>query len=229
MSEMQEGKPVGKPAQSLLTVAQIRDGVVVMKNGSMRAVLMVSSVNFALKSEEEQNALIYAYQDFLNALDFSVQIVVASRKTDITPYLALIEERRERQHNELLRLQMAEYSNFVQDLVQNSNVMSKTFYVVVPFSTHQNQKKSWWQKILGGAAAAGGNYAMPENEFLHNRAQLYQRLEQVAVGLRGLGLRLVPLSSEELVELFYVSYNPMTSQTARLRNIGQLDVQENRQ
>src|SRR5688500_2545768 len=119
MPEMRSTATKGNPSQKLIDIAEVRDGVLILKDGTLRAVLMVSSLNFALKSQEEQDAIIYAYQDFINSLDFPAQIIVSSRKADITPYLAVVKERRDRQQNELLRLQMDEYINFVGELVKN--------------------------------------------------------------------------------------------------------------
>ncbi len=134
MSDMQSKNKSAKPAQQLIRLSEIRDGIVILNDGTLRATLMVSSVNFALKSEDEQNAIVYAYQDFLNALDFPIQITVSSRKMDITPYLQEVKELRDKQQNELLRLQMDEYINFIGELVKNADIMTKSFFITVPFS-----------------------------------------------------------------------------------------------
>jgi hypothetical protein len=183
-NEMQVNKTKGKPIQSLVPIKEIRDGVAVLSDGTMRATLMVSSVNFALKSQEEQDAIIYAYQDFLNSLDFPVQITVSSRKMDITPYLEQVRELKEKQQNELLRLQMEEYINFVAELVKNSNIMTKTFFVTVPFSVQQSKQEGFLDKIFKGVKGAAGKHTMSDEEFEHSRAQLMQRVNQVAVGLQ---------------------------------------------
>jgi hypothetical protein len=226
MSDMKSAATKGKPTQQLIDIAEIREGIVVLKDGTMRAVLMTSSLNFALKSQEEQDAIVYAYQDFINSLDFPIQMVISSRKADITPYLEQIRQRKERQHNELLRLQMEEYINFVSELVKNSNIMTKTFFIVVPFSVQQSRKEGFFSKLLKGFRSTTGTHVMTDEEFDHNKAQLFQRVEQVAVGLRGIGLRLVPLQTDELLELFYNLYNPTTSRNQRLKNSGELQVQE---
>jgi hypothetical protein len=226
MFEMQSPSPKGTPSQKLIQIAEIRDGITILADSSMRATLMVSSINFALKSEDEQNAIIYAYQDFLNSLDFPVQITVSSRKLDIVPYLEEIKARRDKQLNELLRLQMDEYINFVSELVKNSNIMTKTFFITIPFSITQSKKEGVFGRLFKGVKGATGKLAMSDQEFEHNRSQLLQRVEQVAVGLRAMGLRLVPLQTSELLELFYNLYNPVTSRNQRLRNVGQLKVQE---
>ncbi|MDP3997218.1 MAG: hypothetical protein Q8P73_01825 [bacterium] len=224
--EMQSKQSKGKPTQQLIRIAEIRDGVTILNDGTMRATLMVSSINFALKSQEEQDAIIYAYQDFLNSLDFSVQITMSSRKMDITPYLEEVKVLRDKQQNELLRLQMDEYINFVGELVKESNIMTKTFFVTVPFSVQQSTKEGQVAKIFKGAKRATGKVQMNDDEFEHNRAQLMQRVNQIAMGLRGLGLRLIPLQTQELLELYYNMYNPTTSRNQRLHNAGQLKVIE---
>ena len=226
MPEMMDAKIKGKPAQDLIQVTEIRDGVVILTDGSIRALLLVSSVNFALKSEDEQSAIIYAYQDFINALDFGVQITVSSRKLDITPYLEEVKALRDKQLNELLRLQMNEYINFVGELVKGSNIMTKTFFITIPFSVTQNKKQGFFERFKRSVKSASGSHAMGDEEFEHNKSQLFQRVEQVALGLRGLGLRVVPLQTQELLELFYNLYNPETSRNQRLKNISQLNIEE---
>lgn len=223
---MQSSAPKGKPSQDLIPLDEIRDGVAILKDGTMRLVLLVSSMNFALKSEDEQNAIIFAYQEFLNALDFPVQLCVSSRKMDITPYLEQVKALREKQQNELLRLQMDEYIHFVEELVKGSNIMTKTFFVVIPFAVGQSRKESLWSRVTKGISGAAGGRKISDQEFEHNRAQLLQRAQQVAGGLSGMGLRVVPLNTQELLELYYSVYNPSTSRNQRLREVGSLRVQE---
>lgn len=224
--EMRSQKKKGKSSQQLIKVSEIRDGVTIMKDGTLRATIMVSSINFALKSEDEQNAIIFAFQDFLNSLDFPLQMTISSRKMDIAPYLEEVKDLRDKQKNELLRLQMDEYINFVGELVKNSSIMTKTFFVTVPFSVTQSSKEGPIAKFMKGIKGAQGKLSMNDDEFDHNKSQLFQRVEQVAIGLRSMGLRIVPLQTQELVELYYNLYNPKTSRNQRLRNIGQLQVQE---
>lgn len=230
MAETMETKEKkGKATQGLIRLKEIRDGVLILTDGSMRAVLMISSINFALKSEDEQNAIIFAYQDFINALDYPIQITVSSRKADITPYLEQLKQLRDKQANELLRLQMTEYINFVGELVKDSNIMTKTFFVTIPFSVTQGKKIGFLARTFKGAKAAAGKQTFSDQEFEHYRAQLFQRVEQIAAGLRAIGLRIVPLQTGELLELFYNYYNPTTSQNQRLHNVGSLRVEETEQ
>lgn len=223
---MQQENNRGKQTQQIVRIAELRDGIAILNDGTMRATLMASSINFALKSQEEQDAIIYAYQDFLNSLDFPIQISVSSRKMDITPYLEMVRELRDKQPNELLRLQMNEYVNFVDELVRNSNIMTKTFFVTIPFSVQQSKKEGFFEKITKGAKNATGYRKMSDNDFEHYRSQIMQRVNQVALGLRSMGLRLVPLQTQELLELYYNTYNPATSRNQRLRNAAQLKVEE---
>lgn len=223
---MQSPSSKGRPTQDLIRIAEIRDGIAILNDGTMRAILMVSSVNFALKSEDEQSAIIFAYQDFINSLDFPIQISISSRKMDITPYIEQVKGMRDKQKNELLRLQMNEYINFVSQLVKDSNIMSKTFFVTIPFAITENKKEGFFSRIFKGAKGAAGKHVVSDTEFEHTKNQLLQRVEQVAVGLRSVGLRVVPLQTPELLELFYTFYNPTTSRNQRLRNIGQLKIEE---
>lgn len=226
MAEMQSGSVRGKPSQDLIPLSEIRDGVAIMNDGTMRMILLVSSMNFALKSEDEQNAIIFAYQDFLNALDFPVQISVSSRKMDITPYLEQVKALREKQLNELLRLQMDEYIHFVEELVKGSNIMTKTFFVTIPFSVAQSSREGLFGKVTKGIRGAAGGRKISDQEFEHSRAQLLQRVQQIAGGLSAMGLRVVPLNTQEMLELFYGMYNPATSRNQRLKEVGNLRVEE---
>lgn len=224
--EMNSPDKKGRPSQEIVRISEVRDGVAILNDGTMRVILMISSINFALKSEDEQDAIVYAYQDFINALDFPIQLSISSRKMDIKPYLLEVRELRDKQKNELLLLQMNEYINFVEGLVENSNIMSKTFFATIPFSVTQNKKEGFLDRFLKGFKSAAGKHVMSDEEFQHNRTQLFQRVEQVAVGLRGIGLRVVPLQTQELLELFYNAYNPNSSRSQQLKGVGQLRIEE---
>ncbi len=183
-------------AQQFLEIDQIKEGVIVLKNKALRAVLIVSSLNFALKSDDEQSGIIYQFQNFLNSLDFSLEIVVQSRKLNITGYLEKLKELEGKQQNELLKLQTAEYQEFIKDLIAGSAIMSKSFFVIVPFALAE---------IPGMKAALG---SLDDNQFQRAKAQLWHRLEFVALGLRSCGLQCAPLSTTELIELFWSLYHP---------------------
>lgn len=169
--------------------------------------MMCSSLNFALKSEEEQRAIIGGFQNFLNTLDFTVQIVVHSRKTDIRPYLGLLNERLEHQKSELMRIQLREYIAFIRNFIESSEIMTKTFYIVVPYSTNSTAvsvKGAIADFGKGKKAAAGAGVDV---SFEESRVQLEQRMALVAGGLGSSGLRAVPLGTEEIIELLYRSFN----------------------
>lgn len=196
--------PAAERSQNFIPVKEVRNGVIVLKDGGYRGILMCSSVNFSLKSEDEQRAIIAGFQSFLNTLDFSVQIVVHSRKMDIRPYLALLAEREDVQKTELMKIQLREYMEFVRAFTEGTNIMTKTFYVVVPHA----------QGGLGAAETARGFFRGARTEqksagsFEEERAQLEQRLALVISGLQASGVRAIPLGTEEVVELLYRSFNP---------------------
>jgi len=197
--------------QYFLEIDQIREGVIILKNKALRAVMMVSSLNFALKSEEEQSAIIYQFQSFLNSLDFTCQIVIQSRKLNITGYLDKIRELETRQTNELLKIQTTEYRKFIEDLITGAppvgkygEIMSKSFYVVVPFTLLEAAGKTSPLKLLKSSKMP----TLTEEEFQRCKQQLWQRLEFVALGLRRCGLQAVPLTTPELIELFWSLHHP---------------------
>ena len=184
-------------AQQFLEIQEIKQGVAVLKNKALRGVLMVSSINFALKSEDEQNATIYQFQNFLNSLDFSLQIVVQSRKLNITGYLDKLKELEKKQKSELMKTQTAEYRRFIQELIAGGSIMSKNFFVVVPFS---------FIDIPGFTSAQKSD--QDETTFQRGKSQLWQRMEFVASGLRRCGLKCIPLNTSELIELFWSIHHP---------------------
>jgi len=190
--------------QQFLEIEQIREGVMILRNKALRGVIMVSSLNFALKSEEEQNAIIYQFQNFLNSLDFSIEIVVQSRRLNITGYLDKLKGLEKAQENELLKIQTAEYQKFIQDLIAGGAIMSKNFFVVVPFALIEIPGMKAARGVLGKQPAA----ILSEEQFQRAKSQLWQRMEFVALGLRRCGLQCIPLNTSELIELFWSLYHP---------------------
>lgn len=190
--------------QQLLEIEQIREGVILLRNKAVRGVIMVSSLNFALKSDDEQNAIIYQFQSFLNSLDFSLEIVVQSRRLNITGYLDKLKELEIKQENELLKTQIAEYQKFIKDLIAGGAIMSRNFYVVVPFALAEIPS----MKAAKGLFRAQPTSAFSEERFQRCKSQLWQRMEFVALGLRRCGLQCVPLNTLELIELFWALYHP---------------------
>ncbi len=194
-------------SQDFIPIEEIRDGVVILKSGELRIVLMVSTMNFDLKSDDEQAAVIYQYQNFLNSLDFSIQIHVQSRKFNIKPYLATLESKYEEQTNELLRIQTREYIDFVRNLTTANNIMSKMFFVVVPYDPVSiGAKKGGLMSKIRPATKKSD--AQDLAKFEENRSQLEQRRDVVVSGLGGLGLKTEQLDTESLVELYYKIFNP---------------------
>lgn len=191
--------------QQFLEIDQVREGVLILKNKALRGVLMVSSLNFALKSEDEQNAIIYQFQSFLNSLDFSCQIVVQSRKLNITGYLEKLKELEETQENELLKMQTAEYREFIQGLVETGAILAKTFFVVVPYTLWEAEGLPLTGKKLLKRPKIP---TLTEENFQRYKSQLWQRMEFVALGLRRCGLQAVPLTTPELIELFWSLHHP---------------------
>ncbi len=218
-----KNEAMGKPTQEFVDIAEIKDGVVVLKNNSLRAVLMVSSINFDLKSTQEQEAIVAAYQGFLNSLDFPLQILISTRKLDIGPYIELLEEKEKVQPNDLLRFQISEYRNFVKNLVDASNIMSKNFYIIVPFALTEAKQNSFLEKLK---IALNPKQAQVERqmEFENYKSQLWQRVDHIIAGLSGIGIKIAPLGTEELVELFYNAYNPKVSEPAEKIEIENLEI-----
>ena len=196
--------------QKHLEIKEIKDGVVVLKNNGLRAILLCSSVNFALKSTEEQDALVYKYREFLNSLDFPIQIMVASRRFDIGPYVQVLQFREKEQENELLRIQTAEYIDFIKGLTEMANIMTESFYLVVPFNPAPI-KANFFDKLFSRK-----NGEIKEQEFLELKTQLWQRVEFIVSALSGCNLKAIPLNTEELIELFYKLYNPSAKEDLEL-------------
>ncbi len=202
--------PVSKTTQEFVPIREIRDGVVILKDGSMRALVLASSLNFALKSADEQNSIILQFQNFLNSLDFSVQIFIQSKRLDIRPYIALLEERYKEQTTELMKIQTREYIEFIKTFVENSSIMTKSFIIIVPYAPPMigasknplaNIGKKNENKGLTGATLANA-------EFDEYRSQLEQRVGVVEQGLVRCGIRVAELGTEEVVELYYKIFNP---------------------
>jgi len=188
------------PTQQFLEIEKIKEGVIILKDKSLRGVLMTSSINFALKSEDEQTAIIYQFQDFLNSLDFSIQIVIQSRKLNITGYLDKLKKLEEGQKDELLKIQTSEYRAFIQKIISGGTIMSKNFFVIVPFTAI----------TIPGVREKG---SAAEEQFRRNKAQLWQRMEFIAMGLRRCGLQTASLTTVELIELFWALYHPEQAET----------------
>ncbi|MDP1689978.1 MAG: hypothetical protein Q8L52_02130 [bacterium] len=191
--------------QQFVPVKEIRNGVVILKDGGYRGILICSAINFGLKSSDEQHAITLGFQSFLNTLDFSIQIVINSRKMDLRPYLAILAEKEPGQKTELMRVQLHEYIEFVRSFADQTNIMTKSFYVIVPYAPHFSVVST--ARFLRREDAATKS-AVAETSFEEDRAQLEQRLTLVGTGLANVGVRAVPLGTEEVIELLYRSFNP---------------------
>jgi hypothetical protein len=190
--------------QDFVAIRDIRDDIVILKNGQLCKILLASSVNFALKSLDEQRAILFQFQNFLNTLDFSLQIYVQSRRLNIEPYLAMLSERFDQQDNDLMRIQLREYIEFIRSFVTDVDVMSKNFFVVVPYTA----AKVNLQKSFGSIISQGRMSLQSDTTLEEQRLQLEQRQAVVEQGLNRIGVRTIALQTDELVELFYHIYNP---------------------
>jgi len=199
--------------QKHIEISEIKDDVVILKNKGLRAILMATSVNFALKSTEEQDAVIYRYQDFLNSIDFPLQIVASSRKFDILPYIKTLEQKQTEQENELLKIQTSEYIDFIKGLTEMTNIMTESFYLVIPYNPMIAKKKGLFNQIFSKKEEK----ATKEETFQELKINLWQRVEFIATGLRSMGIKTAPLNTEELIELFYKTYNPSAKEEPELQ------------
>jgi type IV secretory pathway VirB4 component len=199
-----------KASQEFVPIKEIRDGVVILKDNSMRALVMASSINFALKSNDEQQGILMQFQNFVNSLNFSVELFVQSRRLDIRPYLALLESRYVEQTSELLKIQTREYIGFIKSFTETTSVMTKTFYVVVPYSPPLSfAKDTHIENILKSKSPTKEEKKKSDTEYFEEaRTQLEQRINVVEQGLIRCGIRVAQLGTEELVEVFYKLFNP---------------------
>ena len=215
-------KKIHKPStQEYLEIAELREGVAIMRDGSFRMILMISAVNFALKSEEEQNSIIFQYQNFLNSLSFPIQIVVQSRQTDLSPYLAKLKERLNQETNELIRIQIADYIEFIERMISVANIMDKKFFVVIPLFPPNLKKRGLFDKILNPKSPL--LVRISDTEFKAFRQELIERCNIIMNGLAGMGVRSVPLNTQQLIELYYKNYNPEESTSEKLSEIKNLE------
>lgn len=209
-------------SQQFVDVSEIKDDAIVLKNGTLRGVLNVSAINYDLKSTQEQEAIIEQYKNFLNSLDFPIQILINSRKINIEKYLDFMDRKEKDQSSELLRFQISEYKNFIKQLVSISNIMDKNFYIIVPFSSIENQEKGFMDTF--------SSFLNPRKSIVDKRElfetcrnQLFQRMDHIIAGLSGVGLKMIPLKTKELIELLYNSYNSNVFNLTELEDTTKLD------
>lgn len=211
--------------QQFLPIAQIRENVVVMRDGTLRKVVLVSAINFSLKGQDEQRAIVEAYVRFLNSNDFPLQIMVQSRRMDIGPYLKTLDGLAAQQTNELLKTQTQEYRGYIADLVDMAEIMEKRFYVVVPYFHYANKKKNFFARF-NDVLFEGKAIKLKESKFRKYAEGLERRTSGVIGGLTSMGLNAVPLDTPSLIELFYRTYNPHKEPPATLANLGQMQVEQ---
>jgi len=227
MPEMQSPKLAkAKPGPSTvryLDIAEIRDDTVVLKDGTLRAVVLVSSINFALKSEDEQEAIISAYVSFLNSLEHPIEVVIQSRKLNIDAYLEQLTQKEREQTNELLRAQITDYRAFIKDLVELGEIMNKRFYIVVPFDPFTAKNKSFWSRFRE-ILSPGVAIKLRDKQFQDRKGGLELRLNRIMGGLQSMGLSAATLNTQTLIELYYSALNPSAGETQKLADLNKLQV-----
>ena len=216
--------------QNTLQVAEIRDGIVIMNDGTYRSVVMAKSINFDLMSQSEQESVEYAYQGFLNSLYFPVQIFIRSQKVDIEPYIERLDKIRTEHDNMLLALLMEDYINYIDVLAQSTNIMDKKFYMVIPFASSPMQEQSLAssKNFISGFAALMSKketkVIINEKDLEKAKTELRNRVQAVMNGLLQCGVKCAPLDTEELIELYYDTYNPDTATRQHLKNFQDMTV-----
>lgn len=210
--------------QNHLLISEIKQDTVVLKDGTLRAVMMVSSINFALKNEDEQNAIISAYVSVLNSLDHPMQVVVQSRKLQIKPYIDRLIEQEKNQTNDLLRTQTADYRAFVTELIKLGEIMNKQFYIVIPYDPLSDKSKSFWSRakeVLNPSTLI----RLKGAKFTARKNELDERVRMVEGGLTSIGLTVVRLNTQSLIELYFSTYNTDIALTQELAPIDELRVE----
>jgi len=190
--------------QDFVPLQDVKENVVILKNGQLNMVLLASSINFALKSLDEQEAILRQFQFFLNTIDFSIQFYVQSRRLNIEPYLDLLRAREPEQDNDLMKIQLREYMQFVKTFTTEVDVMTKSFFVVIPYTPIAANIQSNFKDILNTKKRV----YFDDKNFAEHKLQLEQRVTLVEQGLSRVGVRTIVLQNEELVELYYHIFNP---------------------
>jgi hypothetical protein len=203
--------------QAFIPIKEIKDGIVVLKTGYLRTVILARGGNFELKSENEQNAIIYSYQQFLNGLEFPLQIIVKSRKKDLKPYVASLKQYQTKQKNESLRRQTVEYINFIEQLMEVSNIMTKEFYIIIPFNPYGEEKKG-----ASGFFNFLSKTGVSDIGFEKNKVAILERTDNIISALSNIGLQAVQLNTRELIEFFYTTYNPEVARSEKLTDFSQM-------
>lgn len=211
--------------QQYLDILEIRDNAVILRDGTLRGIVLVSSMNFALKSEDEQNAVISGYVQFLNSLDFPLQILIQSRKLNIDEYLDRLKKIEKEQTNELLKTQTKEYRQYISELVQLADIMTKRFFVVIPYSVGSIKSKGFLARIRE-ALSPSTVITIKQKKFEKHRTELWKRIDYVIDGLGSFGLNGKALDTQGLIELFYNTYNPDTYDQQELVDVSKLNLEQ---
>lgn len=219
------GNKITTSTQVYLDISEIRDDTLIMKDGTLRSIIMISSLNFALKSDDEQNAIVAAYVSFLNNIEFPLQIVIQSRELNIERYLDDLSKKEKEQTNELLKIQTAEYIQYVKELISIGKIMSKRFYIIVPYNPLSDKQKGFFSRLTDVFKTAT-LLKMKDNDFLRRKTQLNYRVENIISGLMSMGLNAVMLDTQGLIELLYNTYNPETSANEKLVDTNRLRIAE---
>lgn len=214
--------------QNTLQISEIRDGIVIMSDGSFRAVVMVKSINFDLMSQFEQESVEQAYQGFLNSLYFPIQIFLRSQKVDLQPYIQKLDKIRTEHENMLLSMLMEDYINYIDQLALQTNIMDKKFYIVIPYfpgagpevSTTLN--KNFFSGLMGLFSKEEKHVVINEADLEKTKGELRNRVQAVLGGLQQCGVQGLPLDTQELIELYYDTYNPDTATRQQLKNFNDL-------
>jgi len=211
--------------QKYLPISGIRNDCVILKDGSIRAVILCSSINFSLKSEKEQNAIISGYINFINSLEWPIQIVIQSRKLNIDPYLENLNRLEKEQTNELLRIQMRDYINYIKELVQLGQIMTKKFFIVVPYNPLGDVKRKFIDRLFD-IFQTPSLIKLKREKFERYRSELFKRVDFIISGLAGIGVNAVPLDTQSLIELFYNIYNPVESVFQKIEKVEKLNIEQ---
>lgn len=210
--------------QKFVEISEIKEDTVILKDGTLRAIILVSSINFSLKSEDEQNAIIAAYVNFLNVIDFPLQILIQSRKLDIDGYILRLKNKEKEQTNELLKIQTADYIEYIQQLVELGNIMTKRFYIVIPYNPTSDKQKNFFKRFLELFKTAQF-ITLSQDRFQKRKKELIQRVDHVMESLGSIGLKSVLLDTQSLIELYYNTYNPDVSQKQKLTDLNKLNIE----
>ncbi len=211
--------------EKYLFISTVRDDTVVLKSGGLRAVLLTSSINFALKNEDEQQGIVQGYVALLNSVDFPLQICVQSRKLNIDSYLLKIDERFKKTTNDLMKIQLAEYKKYIVELLDLGDIMSKKFYVIVPYEPGSSSTKKTFTTQLSEVFSPTKAINLSKKQFNEYKNELERRVALVEAGLRGMGLSSVRLDTQGLIESLYNTYNPMVSQFEKIKDINEINIE----